>query len=165
MTPLYKSICSQQVCPTFVLLRIVLAMWGLLFFPMAFKISLPSSGTNPAGILIGHNLHFHNVETFCAWTRPIWPLIMSILSFLKILFIFRQRGSEGGREGEKHQCVVASWVLCTGDLACNPGLCPDWELNWQPFGSQPVLNPLSHTSQAHLFLCLSKTFPCENLKG
>ena len=23
----------------------------------------------------------------------------------------------------------------TGDLACNPGMCPDWELNWQPFGS------------------------------
>ena len=26
----------------------------------------------------------------------------------KSLFIFRQRGREGGREGEKHQCVVAS---------------------------------------------------------
>ena len=24
----------------------------------------------------------------------------------------------------------------TGDLACNPGLCPDWELNWRPFGLQ-----------------------------
>ena len=24
----------------------------------------------------------------------------------------------------------------TGDLACNPGMCPDWELNQQPFGSQ-----------------------------
>ena len=30
--------------------------------------------------------------------------------FLKILFvfIFRQRGRQGEREGEKHQCVVAS---------------------------------------------------------
>ena len=26
---------------------------------------------------------------------------------LKILFIFRERGKEGEREGEKHQCVVA----------------------------------------------------------
>ena len=26
------------------------------------------------------------------------------------LFIFRQRGREGEREGEKHQCVVASHV-------------------------------------------------------
>ena len=24
----------------------------------------------------------------------------------------------------------------TGDLAQNPGMCPDQELNWQPFGSQ-----------------------------
>ena len=23
-----------------------------------------------------------------------------------------------------------------GDLASNPGMCPDWELNWQPFGLQ-----------------------------
>ena len=24
----------------------------------------------------------------------------------------------------------------TGDLACNPGMCPYWELNQQPFGLQ-----------------------------
>ena len=54
---------------------------------------------------------------------------------------------EGGREGEKHQCVVASLVPPTGDPAHDPGMCPDWELNQQPFGSQPMLNPLSHTSQ------------------
>ena len=28
--------------------------------------------------------------------------------FLKILFIFRERGREGERDGEKHRCVVAS---------------------------------------------------------
>ena len=43
---------------------------------------------------------------------------------------------ERGRKGGKHQCVVASCEAPTGDLACNPGLCPDWELNWWPFGSQ-----------------------------
>ena len=36
---------------------------------------------------------------------------------------------EGEREGEKHQCVVASHISLTGDLARNPGMCPDWELN------------------------------------
>ena len=45
-------------------------------------------------------------------------------------------GKEEEREGEKHQCVVASCVPPTGDLACNPGMCPDWELNWRPFGSR-----------------------------
>ena len=48
------------------------------------------------------------------------------------LSIFRERGMEG----EKHQCVVASHVSPTGDLACNPGICPDWESNPRPFHSQ-----------------------------
>ena len=54
----------------------------------------------------------------------------------KILFIFRERGREGEKEGEKHPCVVAPHLLPSGDLAHNPGLCPDWELSWRPFGSQ-----------------------------
>ena len=52
------------------------------------------------------------------------------------LFIFRERGRKGEREGEKHQCVVVSQVPPTGDLACNPGMCPDWESNQKLFGSQ-----------------------------
>ena len=47
------------------------------------------------------------------------------------LFIFRERGREGEREGEKekHQCVVAFHMPHNGDLAYNPGMCPDWESN------------------------------------
>ena len=52
------------------------------------------------------------------------------------LFIFRERGRKGRRVGEKHQCMVASCTPPAGDLACNPGMCPDWELNLRPFGSQ-----------------------------
>ena len=36
------------------------------------------------------------------------------------LFIFRQRGREGEREGEKHQCLVASCMPHTRE----PGLQP-----------------------------------------
>ena len=43
---------------------------------------------------------------------------------------------EGEREGEKHQCVVAPHVLPNGDGARNPGMSPDWELNWPPLGLQ-----------------------------
>ena len=46
------------------------------------------------------------------------------------------RGREGEREGEKHQCVLASCVPPTGNLARNPGMCSDWELIRQPFASQ-----------------------------
>ena len=53
------------------------------------------------------------------------------LLFKKIyLFIFRERGSEGERLGEKYPC---SHMPPTGDLAHNPGMYPDWEVNWQPF--------------------------------
>ena len=50
--------------------------------------------------------------------------------------MFRQRGRKGEREGEKHRCMVASCAPPTGDLACNPGMCPDWESNRRPFGLQ-----------------------------
>ena len=67
--------------------------------------------------------------------------------FLDIMYLFLERGEGREKEGEKHQCVITSCTPLTGDLACNPGMCPDWEFNQQPFGSQPALNPLNHTSQ------------------
>ena len=63
------------------------------------------------------------------------------LGFLRFyLFTFRERG----REGEKHQYVVASYspywpstqaCALTGNQTSNPLVC------------RPALNPLSHTSQ------------------
>ena len=59
------------------------------------------------------------------------------------LFIFRQKGME--KEGEKHECVDASRMPPTGDLTCNPGMCPDWESNQQPFGLQAG----AHSTEPH----------------
>ena len=56
-------------------------------------------------------------------------------SFLRF-YLFLERGREGETEGQKQQGVVACHMLPTGDLACNPGMYPDWELNWRPFGLQ-----------------------------
>ena len=65
------------------------------------------------------------------------PVCFSFLFFfLDFIYLFLERGREGEREGEKHQCVVASHMPHTGDLACNPGMCPDWESNWRPCGFQ-----------------------------
>ena len=56
---------------------------------------------------------------------PLWlcPCVLytCILGFFKrfYLLVFRQRGREGKREGEKHQCVIASCTPCWG-----PGLQP-----------------------------------------
>ena len=86
---------------------------------------------------------------FATCISSLANLLALLLRFLYrfYLFIFRERGKEGEREGEKHQCVVASWAPPTGDLACNPGMCPDWESNRWPFGLQAALNPLSYASQ------------------
>ena len=61
-------------------------------------------------------------------------LRIKIISFLYLLlifylFIFREKGREGEREGEKHQYVVASHTPPNGDLAYYPGMCPDRESN------------------------------------
>ena len=64
------------------------------------------------------------------------PSITGVFFLRFYLFIFRERGREGEREGEKYQCVAASRAPPTGDLACNPGVCPDWESNLERFGSQ-----------------------------
>ena len=45
------------------------------------------------------------------------------------MFLLLERGREGEREREKLQCVVASPMPPTRDLAHNPGMFPDWELN------------------------------------
>ena len=48
------------------------------------------------------------------------------LFFLSFIYLFfRERGREGEREGEKHQCVVAAHMAPAGDLSHNPGMCPD----------------------------------------
>ena len=46
-----------------------------------------------------------------------------------IFYLFLEREKEGEREGEKYQCVTASTTTPMGDLAHNPGMCPDWESN------------------------------------
>ena len=49
--------------------------------------------------------------------------------------------------GDKYQCVVAFCTPPTEDLACNLGMCPDWESNQRPFGSQANTQSLSHSRE------------------
>ena len=52
--------------------------------------------------------------------------LFNVDNFLKTFYFFLERR----KEGEKHQCVVASHVAPSGHQAHNPGMCPDWESNW-----------------------------------
>ena len=79
--------------------------------------------------------------------------MVRVFFFFFKIFIFRER--EGEREGEKQQCVVGSRVPPTGDLVHNPGMCPDWELNWQPFGWQTgTQTPEQHQPGPLLFFLI-----------
>ena len=70
------------------------------------------------------------------WNQSL-PIYFTQIWFFKLFyFIFTKSGKEGEREGDKHQCVVASHVPPTGDLAHNPGMCPDQESTRSLFGLQ-----------------------------
>ncbi|KAF6114729.1 hypothetical protein HJG60_010663 [Phyllostomus discolor] len=77
-----------------------------------------------------------------------------LLLFFKILFIYfleRGEGREKKKERninvqEKHQ-LVASCTPPTGDLAHNPGMCPDQNQTCDLSVCRTMPNPLSHTSQ------------------
>ena len=75
---------------------------------------------------------------------PILSAVLFFFLFL-ILFIYFREG-KGGKEREKHQCVVASHAPLIGDLARNPGMCPD------PLVHRLALNPLSHSSHGSTVL-------------
>ena len=66
--------------------------------------------------------------------------INKIFNFLNMFYLFLERGREKERETNSGlreiHWSVASHMPSTGDLACNPGMCPDWESNQWPFGSQ-----------------------------
>ena len=46
-----------------------------------------------------------------------------------LIYLFSERGREGEREGEKHQCVVASHMPPTGAWPVTPACALDWESN------------------------------------
>ena len=77
-------------------------------------------------------------SSWCLWNNNF--LFRQDLLYQFFLFIFPLFSeSEEGREKERernNQCVVASHAPSTGDLARNPGMCPDWESNHRPFGLQ-----------------------------
>ena len=65
---------------------------------------------------------------------------MSVRAFFIIDFIysFLERGEGREKEREETVSVVASRAPPTVDLVHNPGMCPDWESNWQTSGLQSV---------------------------
>ena len=66
--------------------------------------------------------------------------------FKRFYLFFRQKGREGERGRETLMCErYIDWLTLvhpqTEPCACNPGIYPDWESNWQPFGLQAGAQP------------------------
>ena len=80
-----------------------------------------------------------------------FPPKMEIFFLKKILLIFRAKGREGKREGETSMCGCLLYPP-TGDLACNPDTCPDWESSWWPFPSQASAQSTEPHQLRHILL-------------
>ena len=105
----------------------------LLYAP---SITLPLYRLGSRAPVLPHKVTWHQEDLRIPHSCPPPHFVSQFryffLFFKKILFIFRERKGER----KKHQCVVASQGPPTEGLACNPSLCPDWELNQWPFSSQ-----------------------------
>ena len=79
-------------------------------------------------------------------------------SFLKkdFIYLFLERGREREREGEKHQCVVASHMLPLGTWPTTQACALTGNRTGDPLLCSLALNPLSHTSQGRNTELLSK---------
>ena len=94
--------------------------------------------------------------------NPIW--LQLLVYFFKILFISFYRGEEREKERERN---INVWLPLsqpsTGDLTHNPGMYPDWELNWWPFGSQAGTQ-LTEPHQPGLIITLKTHYNKETMK-
>ena len=80
-----------------------------------------------------------------------------VLYFKDLTFL--ESGMEREREGEKHQCVVASYVPPTGDLAHNPGMCPTLETEPTTLSSQASTQSIEpHQPGQLFFISITESF-------
>ena len=91
-------------------------------------------------------------------------LLFCLIFFKIFTFIFGEREKERERKIGRQ-----SYTPLTGDLAHNPGMCPDRELNQQLFGSQAGVQ-FTELHQPGLYLIISKSQTldidiCTNLDG
>ena len=134
------------------------------------RFNLQSPASDPQGQRLKHVLFSPRLESLLEIEEYMFWIFFKdkeriFFFFLRFyLFIFGERGRE--EERGKHQCVVASPIPPTGDLARNPGMCPDSESNRRcPFGSQASAQSTEELHQPGLFGIFFKCVFCFVLFG
>ena len=128
----------------YVVTRILLSIFPVLYFTstwlfhnynLYFSISSSSSPSPPTPFPSGN--HQFVLCIYKSVTVVFVHVFCSLFFKDFYLFIFRERGKWGRKTGrETSMCGLPLMHHPTGDLARNPGMCPDWGLNWWPFGLQ-----------------------------
>ena len=127
--PVFKTE-TKHICLNLIPLQPRTYLGSCVFYLTWFYLRLHRSVLSKSKITSKGSILQRRIETGIRKPRRLLSRYVTLdmpLHFFKrlYLFIFRERGREGEREGEKHQCVIASGMPPTGDLAHNPGMCPD----------------------------------------
>ena len=109
------------------LLTMVLAV-GVSYISFTVLGYVPSILNLLSGFYHQSMLNFVKSSFYLLWDDRI------VFLFLKI-YLFLDRVERRKRRRETSMCGCLPRTP-TGDMALNPGMYPDWELNRQPFGSQ-----------------------------
>ena len=126
-------------------------LWGNCYKDCLWKEGLETGNQGREG---GPSLYDFSVMNFTlrTYTFLFYYFLILTRGYVYWLFLFRQRGS-GGREREKH---TGLFPICTptSDQTHNLGMCPEREMNPQPFWKAKwcpdQLSPLARAMQIYL---------------
>ena len=92
----------------------------------------------------------------------IWQIlrrycIAKAFYFFLRFYLFLERGEGKAKERETLMCGCLSHAPYCANQACNPGMSPDWESNWQPFDLQVRAQSTELHQPVHwglLYICM-----------
>ena len=128
---LFGTLCASWTCMSISFTKLGKFSFTIFSNRFPFFCSLSSSSGTPMIQMLEPLKLSHKLLTLSLFYS-------SCYSFLNkdFIYLLLERGEGREKETKMSTCGCLSYAGATGDLARSPGLCPDWELNWQPFGSQ-----------------------------
>ena len=88
---------------------------------------------SPGGGVRERQLH---IDVSLPLFLPHFPSLQKNLFFKDFIYLFLERGERRRKRGKETSMCGCLSHAPIGDLAINPGMCPDWESNQRAFGLQ-----------------------------